>query len=81
LPEPCKPPHQPDYKYQKIIRVASNRNVILLYLRYDVYDSPVPTTFLRSAPPIMANTEFPPLSPRDINTYGLDECLPVVPDI
>jgi hypothetical protein len=80
LPEPQKPPHEPDYEHQKTIRVANNRNVVLLFLRYDIYDSPIPATFLRSAPPIMAGSKFPapPLLPRDISTYGLDECLPIV---
>jgi hypothetical protein len=78
LLELCKPPHEPDYEYQ-IIQVANSRNVVLLFLRYDIYDSPIPATFFRSAP-IMAGTKFPtpPLSPRDISTCGLDECLPIV---
>src|SRR5882762_9496559 len=59
LPEPRKPPHEPDYEHQKTIQVANNRNVVLLFLRYDIYDSPIPATFLRSAPPIMAGTKFP----------------------
>jgi len=64
----------------KTIQVANNRNVVLLFLRYDIYDSPIPATFLRSAPPIMAGTKFPtpPLLPPDISTYGLDKCLPIV---
>jgi hypothetical protein len=80
LPEPRKPPHEPDYEHQKTIQVANNRNVILLFLPYDIYGSPIPATFLRSAPPIMAGTKFPtpPLLPRDISTYGLDKCLPIV---
>jgi len=80
LPEPCKPPHEPDYEYQKTIQVANSRNVVLLFLRYDIYDSPIPATFFRSAPPIMAGTKFPTplLLPRDISTCGIDECLPIV---
>jgi hypothetical protein len=80
LPEPCKPPHEPDYEYQKTIQVANSRNVVLLFLRYDIYDSLIPATFFRSTPPIMADAKLPtpPLSPRDISTCGLDECLPIV---
>jgi len=65
---------------EKAIHVASNRDVVLLYLQYDVYDSPIPALFLRAAPSIIAHTRCPtpPLSPRSIHTYGLEECLTVV---
>jgi len=60
--------------------VASNRDVVLIYLQYDVYDSPVPSSFLRSAPPIVADPKFPtpPLSTRAISTYAPEECLTIV---
>jgi len=60
--------------------MASNRNVVLLYLQYDVYDSPIPALFLRTTPSIIAHTRCPtpPLSPRSIHTYGLEECLTIV---
>lgn len=60
--------------------MASNRNVVLLYLQYDVYDSPIPALFLRTTPSIIAPTRCPtpPLSPRSVHTYGLEECLNVV---
>ena len=59
---------------------ASNRDVVLLYLQYDVYDSPIPASFLRSAPSIMAHTRCsPPLfSPRALHSYELEECLTII---
>lgn len=60
--------------------MASNHDVIFLYLNYNIYDSPVPASFLRSAPPIIAHTKCPtpPFCPRAINTYGPEECLIIV---
>jgi hypothetical protein len=58
--------------------VANNRNLVLLYLQYDVYDSPIPASFIRSAPSIMAHTTTPPFSPRTLHSYGLEECLTIV---
>ncbi len=60
-----------------MINVASDRDVVLLYLQYDIYDSPIPASFLRSAPPIMAHTRRP-FSPRALHSYGLEECLTIV---
>ena len=61
-----------------MIHLASHRNMILLYLKYNVYDSPVPATFFRSAPPIMAHGPTPPLPPRATRTCRLEECLSIV---
>ena len=60
--------------------MASNRDVVLLYLHYDVYNSPVPSSFLRSAPPIAVDPELSPLpfSPRAISTYAPEERLIIV---
>ena len=60
--------------------MASNRDVIFLYLRYDIYDSPVPASFLRSAPPIIAHNKFPipAFHPRAIDNYEPEECLTVI---
>jgi hypothetical protein len=80
LPQPHKRPDQPDHKQQKTIQAASKRDMLLLYLQYGVYDSPIPASFIRSAPPIMTKAKFPapPLSPRAIHTYTLYECLSIV---
>ena len=43
--------------------------MLLLYLQYGVYDSPIPASFIRSAPP---------LSPQAIHTYTPNECLSIV---
>ncbi|KIM89694.1 hypothetical protein PILCRDRAFT_2011 [Piloderma croceum F 1598] len=61
--------------FKKALQVATVR-----YVHCDVYHSPIPATFLRSAPPITADTKFParPRSPRAIGTYGMDECSLVV---
>ena len=63
-----------------MVHVASDRDVIHLYLRYGVYDSPIPASFLRSAPSIMAHTRSPtpPFSPRTNHTYREEECLTIV---
>jgi len=63
-----------------MIHIASKCDVIFLHLQYNVYDSPVPASFLRSAPSIMAHTicPTPPFSPGAIRTYGLEECQTIV---
>lgn len=60
--------------------MASSRDVVLIYLQYDIYDSPIPASFFRSAPPIMADSKHSTVlhSPRAISTYGLEECLTIV---
>ncbi|KAM6500022.1 hypothetical protein JOM56_003036 [Amanita muscaria] len=77
-PELCHPFDKPD-EQQETIHVASNRDMVLLYLKYDIYDSPIPASFLRSPPSTMANTRCPSplLSPR-IRPYGLEDCLTIV---
>ena len=54
--------------------------MLLLYFQYGIYDSPIPASFTRSAPPIMAKAKFPapPLSPRTTRTYTPNECLFIV---
>ncbi|KAF8808131.1 hypothetical protein BYT27DRAFT_7211721 [Phlegmacium glaucopus] len=66
--------------HQNAIHLASNRDVVFLYLQYGVYDSPIPALFLRSAPSIMAPTRCPtpPFSPSAILTCGLGESLSIV---
>jgi len=69
-------------KVEETIHRASNRDVILLYLQYDIYDSPIPASFLRSAP-IMANPKppTPPFSPRRsraIHAFGPEDCLDII---
>ncbi|KAK2467450.1 hypothetical protein APHAL10511_000305 [Amanita phalloides] len=65
---------------EKAIHVANKRDVVFLYLQYGIYDSPVPASFLRSAPSIIARTRCPtpPFSPRVIRTCGPEECLIIV---
>ncbi|KAK2467451.1 hypothetical protein APHAL10511_000306 [Amanita phalloides] len=67
--------HVPEH--QKPIHVANERDVVFLYLQYGVYDSPIPASFLRSAPQIMARTKCP-FSPRAIRTCGPEECMTIV---
>ena len=53
--------------------------MVLLYLRYGVYDSPIPATFLRSAPPIIAQTSPTALfSSPAFHSFGPEECLTTV---
>ena len=64
----------------RAIHIASNRDVIFLYLKYNIYDSPVPASFLRSAPPIITHKNFPipAFHPRAIDNYKPEECLTVI---
>jgi hypothetical protein len=70
---------EPD-EHQKMIHVASDRDVLLLYLRYDVYDSLIPASFVRSAPSIMrthevSNSSIFPTSQPQLQTRGMpDSC-------
>jgi hypothetical protein len=79
LPQSRKCPDQPDHQHQETIQVANKRNMLLLYLQYGVYDSPIPASFIRSAPSIMAKAQCPtpPLSPRTIRPYTPNECLSI----
>ncbi|KAF8351680.1 hypothetical protein F5887DRAFT_1069354 [Amanita rubescens] len=65
---------------EKAIDVANNRDLVLLCLQYDVYDSPIPASFLRSAPSIMTHTRSPtpPFSAQAIHSCGLEDCLTIV---
>ncbi|KAF9518757.1 hypothetical protein BS47DRAFT_194993 [Hydnum rufescens UP504] len=64
----------------KLIQVASIAENTLVQLHYSIYDSPVPASFVRSSPPILANMESlaPPDSPRAISTGRLGECLFII---
>ncbi|KAK2467449.1 hypothetical protein APHAL10511_000304 [Amanita phalloides] len=67
---------------EKAIHVANKRDVVFLYLQYGIYDSPVPASFVRSAPSIMARTRCPtpspPFPPRAMRTCRPEECLTIV---
>jgi hypothetical protein len=67
--------HSPNCTYQSTLELASGRDVILLYLQYDIYDSPAPSIFVRSKP-----TGHPtPLPSREtVQNYQLEECLSIV---
>jgi hypothetical protein len=59
--------------------VAENHDVLILYLRYGIYDSPIPATFLRSAPAITEDKKIPALlSPRAISSYRVEDCLTII---
>lgn len=57
------------------MRLASRRNVVLLYLQYDIYDSPRPSTFIRASP---NGDTVPRPSPQTVQNYCLEECLSIV---
>lgn len=59
--------------------MANNCDVVHLYLRYDIYDSAVPASFLRSADSIMTHAKslYPP-PPRAIHSYGPEERLTII---
>ncbi|KAF9505631.1 hypothetical protein BS47DRAFT_1400218 [Hydnum rufescens UP504] len=62
------------------MQVLSKRDLLLLSLRYDIYDSPIPATFLRSAPSVIEDPGFPTRlpSPRNLSSYTLDESISIV---
>lgn len=48
---------------EKLINAALNRELVLLYLQYFIYDSPVPASFVRSLPltlPMSSSPFYPP---------------------
>ncbi|KIL61380.1 hypothetical protein M378DRAFT_199549, partial [Amanita muscaria Koide BX008] len=57
------------------LELASGRNVILLYLQYDIYDSSAPSTFVRSGP---TGHPTPLPSQETVRNYQLEECLTIV---
>jgi len=63
--------HQCEYT----IQLAENRDVLLLTLRYGIYDSRIPSTFLRSAPAITEGKKIRPLlSPQAISSCRDEDC-------
>ena len=66
--------------HQKAMHMASNCDVVFIYLQCHIFDSPVPASFLCSIPSITAKylTANPPFCPRAIDTYGPEERLTVV---
>ena len=71
--EPYEHPDQHQHEY--MIQVAQNRDVLLLYLRYDIYNSSIPATFIRSSLAI-TNKKIP--APRPIRSYRAEDCLTIV---
>ena len=59
--------------------MAQNRIVLLLYLRYDVYNSRYPAAFLRSAPAITKDKKIPALlPPQAISSCKTEDCLTAI---
>lgn len=53
--------------------------MVLLHLQYDIYHSPVPTAFVRSAPSInLDSVVITPLPLRAISTFKLTDCMTVI---
>jgi len=65
----------PNCTCQSTLEPASSRDVILLYLQYGVYDSPVPSTFVRCGP---IGQAIPLPSYETVKNYQLEECLTIV---
>ena len=61
---------------QRTLAFASRRDVILVYLQYDVYDSPSPSTFVRSGPNGEAPVPLPSL--ETVRNYRLEDCVTIV---
>jgi hypothetical protein len=62
-----------------MIDLANNYNLVLLYLRYDIYNSTIPASFFRSAPSVTPHQRSPP-PPPPISTQDiqLEECITIV---
>ena len=61
-------------------KLAWRLNVILLYIQYGIYDSPIPGTFHRSAPSIISLEQqalTPPSSPKANRSFRLQDCLTI----
>ena len=59
--------------------MAKNRNILFLYLRYGIYNSRIPSTFVRSAPAITEGEKLPALlSPQAISACRDEDCLMIV---
>ena len=66
-------------RQQNMIHAANKCDVLHVYLQYDIYDSPTPATFLRSAPLVVhTRCPTPPLSPQTIRSYKPEECMSIV---
>ena len=63
---------------QETIYVASKCRTMHMYLRYDVYDSPVPASFIRSLPLPMPSNCPSSLFSLHNHTHELDGCMTVV---
>ena len=63
-----------------MLNLGYHRNVVLLYLQYGIYDSPVPSTFYRSAQSIsvFGQPPTPLLSPQTTSSFQLDDCVTIV---
>jgi hypothetical protein len=66
----------PNHACQSTLELVGSRNVILLYLQYDIYDSSAPSTFVRSGPTGQAPIPLP--SQETVRNYQLEECLTIV---
>jgi hypothetical protein len=64
-------------KLQRTVAQANRRNLAFLYLQYGVYGSPIPATFVRSAPSI-GRHRAPPPSLHVIDSALLGDCLSIV---
>jgi len=66
-------------QHETMIQMAENRNILFVYLQYGIYDSPIPSTFLRSAPALTKGKKLPALhSPRAIRFCQDKDCLVII---
>ncbi|KAJ6458408.1 hypothetical protein C8R47DRAFT_1163195 [Mycena vitilis] len=63
---------------ESAVSVASTRNLVLLYIQYDVYNSPVPASFIRSAPALVESVPDRPFTrPPVKRRYEQNECITI----
>jgi hypothetical protein len=64
-----------DTQHKNTIQAAENRDVLLLYFRYGIYDSPVPATFLRSMAAIAKDENT--FSPQPNGPFRTRDCFAI----
>lgn len=70
---------RPDqHQHESTIQMAENRDVLFLYLRYGIYDSRIPCTFLRSAPTITEGKKRALLSRQAISSCRDEDFLVII---
>jgi hypothetical protein len=77
-------PHPPVLMiYMQLLHETKLRRIAMVYLRYGIYDSPVPACFIRQTAPTSSDAKkstpwFPPQSPGTKQKFQPDECMVLI---